>query len=277
MNKRVGCLLALVGFLAGCAQGASYETHNAAGYEYAQEDSGYRVQSAPSERMAMDEMDDAFELDAPSPAKLVGSDSRAGVVATTTDKTPPVSAETKAPPARHQRVILYSADLGLYVFDFAKTLTKAVDLTKAAGGYMQASTNNSVTLRVPAARFEALMGQLDELGDVNYRNITGTDVTEEFLDLTIRLKNAEVLRERLAALFAQANSVEDSLAIERELGRVTGEIEQMKGRLRYLQDRAAFSVVTLRLEPKTSEQVVVDRIPLPFGWLRQYGLNEVLQ
>jgi len=187
------------------------------------------------------------------------------------------TAADKRPPDGNDRVILYSADLGLYVFDPPKSLAKAIDYTKEEGGYMQASTNQSVTLRVPVARFEALMDRLDELGDIHYRNITGTDVTEDFLDLTIRLKNAQALRERLALLFAQAKSVEDSLAIEKELARVTTEIEQMKGRLRYLRDRADFSVITLKVEPKSTEQVVRDHIPLPFGWLQKYGLSEVLQ
>ena len=142
---------------------------------------------------------------------------------------------------------------------------------------MQASTSRSVTLRVPVERFEGLMARLDALGDISYRNVTGTDVTEEFLDLEIRLKNAQGLRDRLALLFAQAKSVEDSLAIEKELARVTGEIERMKGRLRYLKDRAAYSVITVKVEPKSTEQVVRDHVPLPFGWLQQYGLGEVLQ
>lgn len=176
-----------------------------------------------------------------------------------------------------QRVILYSADLGLYVFDFKKTLATAVELTKAEGGYLQASTSSSVTLRVPAARFETLLEKLDKLGDANFRNVTGTDVSEEFLDLTIRLRNAEALRDRLAALLLQAKEVKDALEIEKELARVTGEIEQFKGRIRFLSDRAAFSVITLHLESKTSEQVVIDHIPLPFGWLQQYGLQEILQ
>ncbi len=175
------------------------------------------------------------------------------------------------------RVILYSADLGLFVFDFKKTLTAAVDITKAEGGYVQASTSSSVTLRVPAAKFEAVLEKLDKLGDANFRNVVGTDVTEEYLDLSIRLRNMEALRDRLAALLLQAKEVKDALEIEKELARVTGDIESLKGRLRYLSDRAAFSVITLRLEPKTSEQVQVDHIPLPFGWLRQYGLGEVLQ
>ena len=72
MNERVGCLLALMGLLAGCAQGGAYATHNAAGYGYAQEDSAYRTQPAPAEPMAMDETEYLFESDAPPPAELAG-------------------------------------------------------------------------------------------------------------------------------------------------------------------------------------------------------------
>lgn len=241
--------------------------------ELASPDASYGYFGGGEGEMASDDRGGGGFAQPGGPAKklqLVTSGENANAPTETSPEKP--NANTKI-----TRVILYSADLGLFVFDFEKTLDRAVEITKAEGGYVQASTSNSVTLRVPAARFELVLGKLDELGDANFRNVTGTDVTEEYLDLTIRLRNAEALRDRLAALLEQAKEVQDALAIEKELARVTGDIERLKGRIRYLSDRAAFSVITLHLEPKTSEQVHVDHIPLPFGWLRQYGLNEVLQ
>ena len=176
-----------------------------------------------------------------------------------------------------QRVILYEAQMGLYVFKIEETLEKAVASNKELGGWVQASTSTSVTLRVPAANFEELVTALSEMGDINYKNVVGTDVTEEYLDIQIRLKNAEVLRKRLVKLLQEARTVEDSLAVEKELARVTGEIERFKGRLRYLKNRATFSVVTLTCEQKTSEPVTYSRVRLPFGWLRDYSLDQVLR
>lgn len=121
------------------------------------------------------------------------------------------------------------------------------------------------------------MAELEELGDVNYRNVVGTDVTEQFYDTQIRLKNAEVLRDRYIELLRQAKTVEDSLAIERELARVTQDIELLKGKLRFLQNQIAFSTINLSLERKTQEPVKATRVPLPFGWMGQYHLDSVLR
>jgi hypothetical protein len=258
-------LVACAAAFAGCASAGGYADYASAKSEAPGEFYAYGGEDEGGAGMA--------GLSAPKPAP----EKKLQLVGDGLDGDSNAPADKPAQKTKITRVILYSADLGLFVFDFKKTLASAVEITKAEGGYVQASTSNSVTLRVPAAKFESVLEKLDKLGDANFRNVVGTDVTEEYLDLNIRLRNAEALRDRLAALLLQAKEVKDALAIEKELARVTGEIEQLKGRIRFLSDRAAFSVITLHLEPKTSEQVHVDHIPLPFGWLQQYGLGEVLQ
>lgn len=83
------------------------------------------------------------------------------------------------------------------------------------------------------------------------RNVHGQDVTERFFDLKIRLDNAEKVRKRLLALLEKATNVKDSVAVERELGRVTEQIERFKGQLKFLRDRIAYSTITLRVHKRT--------------------------
>jgi hypothetical protein len=157
------------------------------------------------------------------------------------------------------------------------TLTKAEAIGEKYKGWVQQSTSTSLTLRVPAEQFEATMADLEALGDVNFRNVVGTDVTEQFYDTQIRLKNAEVLRDRYIELLRQARTVEDSLAIERELARVTQDIELLKGKLRFLGNQIAFSTINLSLQRKTQEPVKNTHVHLPFGWMGQYNLDSVLR
>jgi hypothetical protein len=180
-------------------------------------------------------------------------------------------------PVPQSRLVIYRADLGLFVFDVEGTLKKAVAICDKYKGWIQQSTSESVTLRIPAESFEGVMAELDPLGDLNFRNVVGTDVTEQFYDTQIRLKNAEILRVRYIDLLKQARTVEDSLAIERELARVTEEIELLKGRLRFLKDQIAFSTITLHLQRKTQEPVSTTRVPLPFDWMGEYNIDGALR
>jgi hypothetical protein len=192
------------------------------------------------------------------------------------DKTPG-SEPTVQPEVPKQRLVIYQAQLGLFVFKIEESWEKAKAISDKYKGWIQQSTNTSLTIRVPAAEFEKAMEELSKLGDIQYKNVTGTDVTEEFYDSQIRLKNAQELRNRFVELLKSARNVEDSLAIERELARVTEEIELLKGRLKFLGDQIAFSTVTVNFSLKTQEPVTYSRIPLPFGWMGEYNLDSILR
>ena len=101
------------------------------------------------------------------------------------------------------------------------------------------------------------------------------DVTAEFNDLTIQLKNLRAMRERFEQLLKRADSVKDALAIERELQRVLGQIERIQGRLKLLSELLAFSTITVRFEARPVDKVR-SRVDLPFPWLEQLGLPELL-
>jgi hypothetical protein len=103
------------------------------------------------------------------------------------------------------------------------------------------------------------------------------DVSEEFRDLQIRIQNSEAMRDRLEQLLRQANNVEQALQVERELERITELIETMKGRLRFLADRVAYSTITVLFQPRPRETLEdPDSFRLPFPWLDQLGLRNLL-
>lgn len=173
-----------------------------------------------------------------------------------------------------KRLVIYTASLTLTVFKPKKVIAQARQLAKDVGGWMQAMTNTSIVLRVPAEKLDALLTRLSELGEVLSRNVHGQDVTERFFDLKIRLDNAEKVRKRLLALLEKATNVKESVAVERELGRVTEQIERFKGQLKFLSNRIAYSTITLRVHKRTPWGPRARR--LPFTWLRQLGMDPIL-
>jgi len=77
---------------------------------------------------------------------------------------------------------------------------------------------------------------------------SGKDVTEEYIDLSAKLRNLEVTEEQLLKLMEKAEKVEDILNVQRELSRTSGEIEQTKGRMQYLERTSDTSLIRVQLE-----------------------------
>jgi len=153
------------------------------------------------------------------------------------------------------RQIIYRATIVLDVKDFAATERTVAALIKTTGGFVAqfreerpygAQRGGRWTIRVPVPQFDKFVEEAGKLGVAQSRDINSEDVSEEFVDLTARLKNKQQLESRLLELVAKrSDEIKDILALEAELSRVREEIERMQGRLRYLTDRVALTTVEL--------------------------------
>ena len=115
-----------------------------------------------------------------------------------------------------------------------------------------------VTLRVPSGKAQNVLAQLDELGIVLEQSIEAKDISKDYFDANLRLSSLELTLHRYEAILGQASKVEEILRIEQELGRLRTEIEQVKGNLRWLSDRAARATLHLTLREQAPEVVQVD-------------------
>ncbi len=146
------------------------------------------------------------------------------------------------------RVILSNASLRIEVDDPAEAVSEAMDLVRKSNGFVLSSSRTSITVRVPAEKFLALIKQYEEMGEVARKHISGRDVTESYIDLKARLGNAEKFRKRYEDLLKRAKNVKETLAVEKELERVQRTIEQLKGKLKYIHDRASLSHIDVSFE-----------------------------
>ena len=105
--------------------------------------------------------------------------------------------------------------------------------------------NGEMTVRVPQKNFYSTIEQIETLGTVKSRQISGQDVTEEFIDLGARLDNLKKQETRLQEILKNATTVKDVLEVEHELERVRGEIERLTGRLNYLNQSIEMSTITV--------------------------------
>ena len=159
------------------------------------------------------------------------------------------------------RKVLKTADLGLRSKEVRRNAARAQQVAATAGGTVLSSrvysSDDSVTadlvLSVPSEEFERVLGELRSLGEkVTTDSISGQDVTEEYVDLESRERNLRATEESLLRLYDRAGNVEEAISIHRELTGVRGEIELVQGRIKYLDQRSAYSQITMNIQPVAS-------------------------
>ncbi|MDD5126634.1 MAG: DUF4349 domain-containing protein [Dehalococcoidales bacterium] len=159
--------------------------------------------------------------------------------------------------AASDRMIVRTGNLALIVEDVASTIEQITRLTEDYGGYVVSSNSwkdgdrlvGTIAVRVPVERFtEAIAAFRNIAVDVQSETTSSKDVTEEYTDLTSRLKNLEAAEAQLVKLLEKAQKVEDILAIQRELTNTRGQIEQTKGRMQYLERTSSTSIIEIQLQ-----------------------------
>jgi len=155
-----------------------------------------------------------------------------------------------------ERMIVRTAEMSLIVNDVAVALDRITKLAEGFDGYVVSSTKwkeeerlvGIIAIRVPAEDFGTVMGALRGLAvDVTHEDTSSKDVTEEYVDLSAKLKNLEATEEQYLRLMEKAERVEDILDVQRELSKTRGEIEQTKGRMQYLERTSATSLIRVQL------------------------------
>ncbi|MBS2016830.1 MAG: DUF4349 domain-containing protein [Deltaproteobacteria bacterium] len=173
------------------------------------------------------------------------------------------------------QMLIYTARIAMAVYQVEQGLAAVEKVARDMGGYLSVKHDREITVRVPRARFEPTLAAIDKIGDVLHRDVQAQDVTDEYVDLEIRIKNARAMQVRLKQLLEKA-AVKEALEIEKELRRVTEELELLEGKIKLLKDKIAYSTITVVFEARGSS-IQATKIRLPFPWLQQLGLPTLLQ
>jgi len=162
------------------------------------------------------------------------------------------------------RQVIRTAGLQVEVPKFEDASKALVRIAESSGGFIADTTTSqeeppygTFVLRVPALRFSPALDQIEALGKVTERRVSGQDVTEEFVDLQARVRNLEAHERQLLTFMERATRVADLLAIEQELSRVRGEIEQLTGRLRFLGNRVEMATIQVTLREKAKQSSLI--------------------
>ena len=180
-----------------------------------------------------------------------------------------------ASPYRANRLIIKNGEMNLLVANTDRAIDQVTDIAVNSGGYIVSSRTwfdgefkfATLTMGVPVDQFEAVQRQLRAIAvTVLSDTASGQDVSEEYVDLQSRLTNLEATAARVREFLAQAKTVEEALKVNAQLSELESEIEQVKGRMNYLKDRAAFSTIVVNLEPQRPTPTPTPT-PTPAAWV----------
>jgi hypothetical protein len=189
-------------------------------------------------------------------APPVAGEAKAGAPA---DSAPETGATAGTVPlARAERLVIKNAEMDLLVVDTDAALDQVLGVVSDVEGYVLNMVTwqegdaklAKVTMRMPAERYEEALRRLRRIGEVQKESSSGEDVTDQYVDLQSQERNLEATAERLRSFLDKATTVEEALQVNAKLKEIEAEIEQVKGRLSYLSDRAAYSTISVYLHPQ---------------------------
>jgi hypothetical protein len=176
-----------------------------------------------------------------------------------------------------QRIVIYNAGFRIVVQDIGAAIKATEHIAEKYAGYVQKIDGDRITIRVPVARYQEATAAVEALGQVTTRQLEASDVTEEYVDLEARLKNARAVRQRLETLLARAEDVKAAVEVERELKRIGEEVEQLEAKLELIKNRIAYSTITAAFERVAPQTTLKETVRLPFAWLRLLDPNRLWQ
>jgi len=186
-----------------------------------------------------------------------------------------------------ERLVIKNADLAIVVKDPEARMKQISDMAVEMGGFVVSSNlyqsfygpnsievpEATVIIRVPSERLDEALTKIKEgSSDVQYENISGQDVTSQYVDLQSQLKAKQAAEKKLLEILDGAVKTEDVLAVYQQLQFIQSEIEVLKGQIKYYEESAALSAVSVRLIAEESAQ------PIEIGpWKPDGAAKEAVQ
>ena len=190
---------------------------------------------------------------APAPAEIA-DETRAAVTSAVSKVQPS--------PATRNRVIVHTGNMLLVVDDVAGSVDRITGMAREFGGWVVNSDRSSrhrgfVAIRVPAESLTGVMDRLEGTAiDVKARSLTSEDVTDEYVDSQSRLVSLRETERVLLELLGRADDVEDALKVQQEITQLQVQIEELQGRINFLEETAAYSLLMVSLELSTHSMPV---------------------
>jgi len=155
-----------------------------------------------------------------------------------------------------EKKIIKTAEISIEVEDFKKARSAMETLLKKYDAYVSDESEqnydyqitDNLTIRVKAEHFDNLLNEVGGLAvHVNSKHVKLSDVTEEFIDITSRLKNKKQVEQQYLEILKRARTIEEILKVNEHIRVIREEIESKEGRLKYLKSQVSLSTIHLSM------------------------------
>lgn len=154
--------------------------------------------------------------------------------------------------------------------EYLAEVTNIYDSGKGNDRYLQ------VTVKVPVEKFDEYYSEVRAMdGEVSFANVNSEDVTEEYIDITSRLTNLKSVETQLVGILADAETVQDILAVQSELTKTRGEIERYEQQKRYFDSQADYAHLSIKFSIDKEGLSITDEEWKPLGEFRA-ALNSLV-
>lgn len=167
-----------------------------------------------------------------------------------------ISEQSEPGKMQDERMMAYDAIVDLTVKEPDTTIVQIRKMVDEKNGYIVSISPSRAVFRVKATMLNSCLEQIALFGKVTDKTIIGSDVTDQYQDLEIRLENAMKARSRYLELLEKAENVQAALMVEKELERLNTEIDILTGKIKRLEHIVEYSSITVNIEKKVKPGIV---------------------
>ncbi|MBN1368045.1 MAG: DUF4349 domain-containing protein [Dehalococcoidales bacterium] len=156
-----------------------------------------------------------------------------------------------------ERMIVRTGNMAIVVEDIQAIIARITQIAGEHQGYVVSSQSwkegqilrGTISIRIIASDYDAVVSLISGLAvDVTSQTTSSQDVTEEYIDLAAQLSNLQATEQQLLLVMSKAETVEDILAVQRELTNTRDSIERTQARMQYLERTSSTSLLNIQLE-----------------------------
>ena len=169
-------------------------------------------------------------------------------------------------PGITDRKVITRSSMSLQVKSVREAMGNIKQKVSALGGYVietnvttpEFGEDGSIVIRIPA---DSLDGALTYFRDLSVKvvseNISGTDITDEYIDIEERINRLEKTKTRFEEILEKAEKIEDILRVQREIFNLQDQIDRYKGQLNYMEGASSTTLIRIYLS--------TDELGLPYA------------
>ncbi|MDQ3616115.1 MAG: DUF4349 domain-containing protein [Actinomycetota bacterium] len=160
-------------------------------------------------------------------------------------------------PSVQTRAVIRTGRISVTSTDLDRTRADVEELLVAVGGTLDREETShddggeiersTLVLRVPVAKFDAVVDALQKLGTMKSSQSTSKDVTTQVIDVDERVQTIQNSLDRLQSFQRQSNNIDDLVRFEDQITQRESQLTSLQAQQDYLADQTSMSTVTLYL------------------------------